>query len=872
MGNTTIPAELVAINAIQGTLIADNAITAVHIGQNQVHSVQLAINSVTATQIADGTITSAKIQDGAIATADIADVQITTAKLADNSVTSAKIVNASIVSADIANNAILTQHIDDNQITADQIADNAVGLGQLASLSRGSIIYGNSAGNPAYLAAGSSGHVLTSDGTDISWTADTDLFLASSGGTVTGDITLTSGTSNKPKLTITNTNADSTPPYLILKKDSASPADNDEVGRIYMYGDDDAGNATEAFLAIGKMTDVSNGSEDSSVDMYTYAAGAQTKTLTLKEGKVGVGTTSPQVKAHIDESSGATLMLTRTNANTSGDLGILRFGNTNWDSNLAEIVGVQDGANDSAKLQFKTQPSGAATATRMTILSGGNVGIGNTNPATNLHIGSGTEGENLGLKINRGSTTNFLVACDGTKQAYIGVDNSQGFMKMGSLSNHPVSISQNNGNAIYIDTAKSVGFNTTDPLRSFDVRQALSIFGTGGYTELMLRGIAGTAQNLGAFHLSLRSDVGGNNDDLKILRFTGGNSPSYAGIAMQIQNSTGNVGIGTSSPGTLLTLGDGTGSPYFTIDKSASGESGLLFKNAGNNKGKILLNSNENLKFYINNSTDAMTINEASSVSGDTTTPGVQIGNLSHGWGNLVVTSDDNNYDGGITIVAESTSGGADGYGALFWKQGGMDKDNTKWFLGFTNSTSGGAAHDDILLGAYNLNTGYSRGGRSDGVMHFDRSTGDVHVAKQVNFHGQEGFKVYNDSGFSKGTSWEDIGDSITTVDYNGGGWDSSNGRFTATKAGYYLFTFGGWAAPNSDGSRYASCFRKNTTGLRYISGGDYCSVDSPLNGHSEVIYMNGSSDYVELYAYSSISTTWGGSSHSVWWGAEFLH
>ena len=331
------------------------------------------------------------------------------------------------------------------------------------------------------------------------------------------------------------------------------------------------------------------------------------------------------------------------------------------------------------------------------------------------------------------------------------------------------------------------------------------------------------------------------------------------------------VGIGTALPSSILQIGDGTTSEYITIDKSATGESGILFKNASNNKGKILLNSNEELKFYINNTTDAMTINE-SVAGGGSTIPGVQIGNLSHGWGNLVVTSDDNSYDGGITIAAASTSGGSGGYASYFWKQGGINSANTKWFMGFTNSTSGGAAYDDLILGAYNLNTGYSRGGRTDGLMHFDRSNGDVHVAKQVNFHGQQGFKVYNSSGFSKNTSWQNISSLITTVDYNNGGWNSSTGRFQPTKAGYYLFTFGGWAAPSSDGSRYASSFYKNTTATRYISGGDYCSVDSPLNGHSEIIYMNGSTDYVDLYAYSSISTTWGGSSHSVWWGAEFLH
>ncbi len=96
---------------------------------------------------------------------------------------------------------------------------------------------------------------------------------------------------------------------------------------------------------------------------------------------------------------------------------------------------------------------------------------------------------------------------------------------------------------ITIQSSGAIGFNCT-PQRAFDVRHSLNIFGSGGYTELMLRGRAGTAQNLGAFHFSIRSDVGGDNDDLMLLRFTGGNSPSYAGTSMHIRNDNGYVGIG----------------------------------------------------------------------------------------------------------------------------------------------------------------------------------------------------------------------------------------------------------------------------------------------------------------------------------------
>ena len=92
----------------------------------------------------------------------------------------------------------------------------------------------------------------------------------------------------------------------------------------------------------------------------------------------------------------------------------------------------------------------------VTVTSAGNVGIGTSSPITNLHVGSGVTGNGLGLLISRGATTNFLVCNDGTKEAYIGADPTQAYVKLGSLTNHPVSISQNNGTAIYIDTSKRV--------------------------------------------------------------------------------------------------------------------------------------------------------------------------------------------------------------------------------------------------------------------------------------------------------------------------------------------------------------------------------------------------------------------------------
>jgi len=106
-----------------------------------------------------------------------------------------------------------------------------------------------------------------------------------------------------------------------------------------------------------------------------------------------------------------------------------------------------------------------------------------------------------------------------------------------------------------------LGLGVTSAHRTLDVRNdGMSIFGTGDYTELMLRGQVegtGTVRSVGSFHWSIRGDVGGDNDDLKLLRFVTG---TYNGIVMQVQNSTGRVAIGgsTCSANTLTLQGTAT--------------------------------------------------------------------------------------------------------------------------------------------------------------------------------------------------------------------------------------------------------------------------------------------------------------------------
>jgi len=89
------------------------------------------------------------------------------------------------------------------------------------------------------------------------------------------------------------------------------------------------------------------------------------------------------------------------------------------------------------------------------------VGVNRASPLTNLHIGSGGGGNDLGVLLSRGATVNFFEAYDGTKTAFIGTDSAQAFVKIGAFSNHPVGFVVNNGLVATLDTSGNLGLGVT---------------------------------------------------------------------------------------------------------------------------------------------------------------------------------------------------------------------------------------------------------------------------------------------------------------------------------------------------------------------------------------------------------------------------
>ena len=74
--------------------------------------------------------------------------------------------------------------------------------------------------------------------------------------------------------------------------------------------------------------------------------------------KVGIGTTAPDTLLNLQATAGADMLLLRTTGDTSSNLGVISFGNADVDKYLAQIKAVQDGATDSARLEFQTEVAG----------------------------------------------------------------------------------------------------------------------------------------------------------------------------------------------------------------------------------------------------------------------------------------------------------------------------------------------------------------------------------------------------------------------------------------------------------------------------------------------------------------------------------
>jgi hypothetical protein len=109
--------------------------------------------------------------------------------------------------------------------------------------------------------------------------------LKDGGVTATAASTITTA-DNLDTLTLTSTDADATSgPILKLNRNSASPADSDDIGKILFTGENDASESIDYATIRGDLLDVTDGTEDGIIKYETIFAGTNREMMRMGNGE-----------------------------------------------------------------------------------------------------------------------------------------------------------------------------------------------------------------------------------------------------------------------------------------------------------------------------------------------------------------------------------------------------------------------------------------------------------------------------------------------------------------------------------------------------------------------------------------------------------
>ncbi|MEK6577886.1 MAG: hypothetical protein AABZ55_01550, partial [Bdellovibrionota bacterium] len=303
-------------------------------------------------------------------------------------------------------------------------------------------------------------------------------------------------------------------------------------------------------------------------------------------GNVGIGTTSPAKKLHIQSVGGNGILIETTGANTQPTLQLANPG-TWWE--------VSNDGTDGNKFKI-TDATGPST--RLTIDSSGNVGVGTTSPTAKLDVAgniSATSNDSITIDaINSlgggqaihgwaGNTNGVGINGEATAIGGIGVRGAanvgiSGYFQANSAANiNPTLVTQQNGAGIgdlfqaqnaagtalvNISSAGNLGIGTSTPVSKLDILGNVNVGGTdvnGNYgvqfvnrTDHGLFQAANTSNIYLSSLESIRINIDSNNNSTSTFSIAHSGNGEAGGLELFRIQEDGNVGIGTTSPAFLV--------------------------------------------------------------------------------------------------------------------------------------------------------------------------------------------------------------------------------------------------------------------------------------------------------------------------------
>ena len=283
---------------------------------------------------------------------------------------------------------------------------------------------------------------------------------------------------------------------------------------------------------------------------------------------VGIGTSAPGAKLEVSGgTSAATLRLSTTN-NQGGGAAPYNFGELQYwssDAEAAQVLAYVNAVADTSStlpgsiLAFGTSAAGTGTAKvteRMRIDDSGGVQIGRTSvigTSNRLAIqmsgtsASGyTAASNAPLAIDAGTSTNAVINMVGGGDMGIYHSNSSNAydvgISLGSNADRIITFTTANAERMRLDSSGNVGIGTSSPATKLQINKSSQTPGDTTPSGALL--ITNTAAGDGCIEIGSGSSV------LGYLQVRNRLSATYYDLA--INPNGGNVGIGTSSPGTKL--------------------------------------------------------------------------------------------------------------------------------------------------------------------------------------------------------------------------------------------------------------------------------------------------------------------------------
>ena len=333
----------------------------------------------------------------------------------------------------------------------------------------------------------------------------------------TGAITSSAGATitvsdNSDTLTLVSTDADAnTGPVLNLFRNSASPADNDAIGKIVFKGDDDGGNAATFALIQATATDVSNGSENAKLEFTVAVNDAFSPSLTLED--TGAATFSGSVTSQAIIATNASGTPSTVNgADNNNTLQV--FAGTTANQSFGLIVDAGTSSSDYAA-EFRK----ADNTTIMRLRGDGNVGIGEAAPARRVVV-KAENTETSSIQFQQPTTGN--ASGDGVG---VGMDASQQGFFWNYESNAIYFGGTTSGEAMRISGGNVLIGKTTD------------VFGTAG---IALRGTVADFTRNGGTPININRLT---NDGSLIALHKDGTAVGSVGVANGDLNIDGDTGI-----------------------------------------------------------------------------------------------------------------------------------------------------------------------------------------------------------------------------------------------------------------------------------------------------------------------------------------